>query len=111
MDKLHLKPYTFRGRMMWALYTAAIVSCIISLIFAYCMTHLSVQNELKLQQQTIAIYLLELDKRLGLSLSEHYTMTPSKSVTAVIGISPEQKKSFRKCLLCGKTDCPFRREG
>lgn len=70
MDKLHLKPYTFRGRMMWALYTAAIVSCIISLIFAYCVTHLSVQNELKLQQQTIAIYLLELDKRTNLSVDD-----------------------------------------
>ena len=68
-------------------------------------------GDLALEQQTVFFRLLELEKRLGLSLSEHYTMTPSKSVTAVIGISPEQKKSFRKCLLCGKTDCPFRREG
>ena len=70
MDKLHLKPYTFRGRMMWALYTAAILSCVISLIFASCVTHLSVQNELKLQQQTIAIYLLELNKRTNLSVDD-----------------------------------------
>lgn len=70
MDKLHLKPYTFRGRMMWALYTAAFLSCFISVVFAYCVTHLSVQSELKLQQQTIAIYLLELDKRTNLSVDD-----------------------------------------
>ena len=55
--------------------------------------------------------LLELPKRLGLSLNEHFIMTPSKSVTAVIGISAEPKKSFRKCRNCGRIDCPFRREG
>ena len=70
MDKLHLKPYTFRGRMMWALYTCALLSCIISLIFAYCVTHLTVQRELTIQQQTLAIYLLELDKRTNLPLSD-----------------------------------------
>lgn len=68
-------------------------------------------GDLPLSQQRIFFRLLELEKRLGLSLNEHDIMTPSKSVTAVIGISPEPQKSFRKCLACGKTDCPFRREG
>ena len=68
-------------------------------------------GDLALEQQSVFFRLLDLEKRLGLSLNEHYTMTPSKSVTAVIGISAEPKKSFRKCLTCGRTDCPFRREG
>lgn len=70
MDKLHLKPYTFRGRMMWALYTAAVLSCMISLVFAYFFTHLNVQSERKLQQQSIAVYLLEMEKRTELSLND-----------------------------------------
>ena len=55
--------------------------------------------------------LLQPDKHLGISLSEHFTMTPSKSVTAIIGISNQKGKSFRKCLRCGNKECPFRREG
>lgn len=68
-------------------------------------------GDLALDRQTDFFHLLELGKRLGLSLNEHCIMTPSKSVTAVIGISAEPKKSFRKCLRCGNIDCPFRREG
>ena len=68
-------------------------------------------GDLALGEQAVFFRLLELPKRLGLSLSEAYIMSPSKSVTAVIGLSPERKKSFHKCLRCGKTDCPFRREG
>lgn len=68
-------------------------------------------GDLPLERQRDFFQILELSKRLGLSLNEHFLMTPSKSVTAVIGISSEQRKSFRKCLNCGRTDCPFRREG
>ena len=53
-------------------------------------------GDLALEQQSVFFRLLDLEKRLGLSLNEHYTMAPSKSVTAVIGISAEPKKSFRK---------------
>ena len=70
MDKRHLKFYTFRSRVMWALYTAVIISCVISLIFAYFLTHLNVQNELKLQQQAVAVYLLEMEKRTELPLND-----------------------------------------
>ena len=68
-------------------------------------------GDLSLSRQADFFRLLELPKRLGLSLNEHFIMTPSKSVTAVIGISAEPKKSFRKCRNCGRIDCPFRREG
>lgn len=68
-------------------------------------------GDLSLSRQADFFRLLELPKRLGLSLNEHFIMTPSKSVTAVIGISAEAQKSFRKCRNCGRIDCPFRREG
>ncbi|MGN0795132.1 MAG: ATP-binding protein [Aristaeellaceae bacterium] len=83
MDKLHLKPYTFRGKMISALYVSAVVSCIISLLFAYFLTHLNVQSELKLQQQTIALYLLEMDKRTDLPLNDILYLAQQDDITAV----------------------------
>ena len=68
-------------------------------------------GDLPLARQADFFALLSLNKRLGLSLNEEFLMTPSKSVTAVIGLSAESQKSFHKCLRCGKLDCPFRREG
>ena len=53
---------------------------------------------------------LEAGKRLGITLPEGGLMMPSKSVTAVIGISPV--KGFCRtegCEACEKKDCPYRR--
>ena len=53
---------------------------------------------------------LELSKRIGVTLTDSLLMAPSKSVTAVIGLSPEKQDCHRKgCEECGKTDCNFRR--
>lgn len=49
-------------------------------------------------------------KRIGLSLNESLLMSPSKSVSAIIGICDKQEKpNIKKCSLCKKTDCGFRR--
>lgn len=69
MFKRYLQPYTFRGRLMIALYISAAFSAIISLLFAYVISHVNVQSELQLQQQALAVYLLEMDNRTDLSMS------------------------------------------
>ena len=54
--------------------------------------------------------------RIGLSLTDGFMLTPSKSVTAVIGFSDEQQNSQQsmqktsKCLLCKDKNCGFREE-
>lgn len=63
--------------------------------------------------------LLNCSKTIGISLAKSMQMTPSKSVTAIIGISdidknaPTQDKKMcgKKggCKMCGKTDCLYRR--
>lgn len=68
-------------------------------------------GDLPLSRQVDVFRLLDIEKRLGLRLSDDYTMMPSKSVTALIGISEKKGRSFRRCMNCKKTDCPFRREG
>ena len=69
MVKHYLQPYTFRGRLMIALYVSAAFASVISLLFAYVISHVNVQSELQLQQQALAVYLLEMDQRTDLSMA------------------------------------------
>lgn len=54
---------------------------------------------------------LEAEKRVGITLTEHFLMVPSKSVTAVIGIG-QTPGSCRPegCQSCKKENCAYRRE-
>ena len=52
---------------------------------------------------------LETAKRIGIMLTDSLLMTPSKSVTAVMGVSPKPHRcEVRGCELCSKTDCAYR---
>ena len=53
--------------------------------------------------------LLDLERRLGLSLTDGCMMMPEKSVTAVIGIASAPCEAPRGCAACAKEDCPNRR--
>ena len=53
---------------------------------------------------------LEAGKRIGITLTEGFLMLPSKSVTAVIGVSRTPAACvIEGCEACGKKDCAFRR--
>lgn len=56
--------------------------------------------------------MLECSKRIGITLTEGNLMMPSKSVTAVIGLTTEKYQSChqKNCSRCEKTDCEFREE-
>lgn len=54
---------------------------------------------------------LEAGKRLGIKLTDSFLMMPSKSVTAVMGISSKPLGCrLEGCEACGKKDCLYRRE-
>lgn len=56
------------------------------------------------------ISLLDTPKMIGLSMTESYMLTPTKSVTAVIGISETQTDcDSNACENCKKTDCKYKR--
>ncbi|MEE1315582.1 MAG: vitamin B12 dependent-methionine synthase activation domain-containing protein [Faecalimonas sp.] len=56
------------------------------------------------------LQLLEAAKRIGLTMTDSYMLTPTKSVTAVIGISRENTHCHQSgCEECTKTDCVYRR--
>lgn len=53
---------------------------------------------------------LEAGKRMGIKLTDSLLMMPSKSVTAVMGISGQPYRcDVRGCEVCGKKDCAYRR--
>lgn len=52
---------------------------------------------------------LEAGKRIGLTVTDSLMLAPTKSVTAVIGLSHQKGLCHvHKCATCAKTDCAFR---
>ena len=67
-------------------------------------------GDFPLECQKALIGGLETAKRIGLTLTDSLIMMPSKSVTAVIGISPLPGNCVTAgCEACDKTDCEYRR--
>lgn len=72
-------------------------------------------GDLSLNFQKNIFSVLDCPRKIGLSLNESLIMSPSKSVTAIIGISDKPKPSDNSCTKhscnnCSKTDCSFRRK-
>ena len=67
-------------------------------------------GDFPLSCQTAICRGLETEKRVGVALTEHLLMVPSKSVTAVIGIGRAPGNcGVEGCEACGKMDCAYRR--
>lgn len=75
-------------------------------------------GDFRLEHQTELFRILEVQKRIGVTLTEHLLMMPSKSVTAVIGISDmppdtqcgeQGERQTSGCAACDRTDCSFRK--
>ncbi len=81
--------YTYRSRLMWALYICAAFAGVISLLFAYAISHMNVQNELKLQQQALAVYMLEMDSRTDLPLPVMLAMVDDMEDTHLEQVNPQ----------------------
>lgn len=68
-------------------------------------------GDLPLSIQPDLLNALEAGKRIGIKLTESFLMMPSKSVSAVIGVSEKPHRcEVKGCEACEKTDCPYRRK-
>lgn len=66
-------------------------------------------GDLPMDVQKEIIAILDAPKHIGLSLNESLLMSPSKSVTAFVGIGRNiANKAESKCETCEKYDCTFR---
>ncbi len=68
-------------------------------------------GDLPLALQKDIFRVLDCQRKIGLTLNESLLMSPSKSVTAIIGVSEQcRNSSGSKCKSCNKTNCAFRGE-
>lgn len=66
-------------------------------------------GDLPLAAQKDMFAVLSPEKQIGLTLTDSLLMSPSKSVTAIVGLTNKQEKNItNKCALCDKRDCTFR---
>ena len=70
-------------------------------------------GDMPLSDQFALFRVLDVSRRIGVTLSDSALMIPQKSVTALIGVSDRpQEKRGRGCGSCGMFEnCPYRKEG
>lgn len=67
-------------------------------------------GDFAIQYQEEVLKMLDAAKKIGLTRTESYMLTPSKSVTALIGVGREQTRCPKSgCEVCEKKDCAYRR--
>lgn len=67
-------------------------------------------GDFDIRYQEPIMRMLDCAKQIGLTMTESYMMTPTKSVTAVIGVSRVKERCpIQGCEACDKKDCPYRR--
>ena len=67
-------------------------------------------GDFDIRYQEPIVRMLNCAKTIGLTLTDSFMMTPTKSVTAVIGISSHKDRCpISGCEVCAKTDCEYRR--
>lgn len=69
-------------------------------------------GDFPLEAQKEMFALLDPARQIGVSLNESLLMSPSKSVTAIMGIKQEKCENTleQKCADCNKADCIFRKQ-
>lgn len=67
-------------------------------------------GDFSIEHQGEVLRMLDAAKTIGLTMTGSSMLTPTKSVTAVIGLSTTKEPCHRKgCEACDKTDCIYRR--
>lgn len=68
-------------------------------------------GDFPIEYQADLLRLLDCQKKIGLTATDSFMLAPSKSVTAVIGLTTEKKSChISKCMECKSLNCPFRKE-
>ena len=67
-------------------------------------------GDLPLEFQREIFCILKPEKSIGAYLTDSLMMVPSKTVSAIVGITDTPKQTEHSCKTCVKTDCEFRKE-
>lgn len=90
MDKrFHIRPYTFRGRLLLFLLLAAVAACVISAAGSFMMGIGAIAHEMEANEHEMAVYLLGLEQKTELSPAEMLVMTTNEELVGNIVERPE----------------------
>ena len=114
LDRL-IQKYSVRSTAKALLFQAIGAERIESLCDTFC-KELSCANvrvspgygDLPLESQKRIFLELDCFRKIGVSLTDGYLMSPTKSVTAIVGIA--NAETATGCQACEKKDCEFRKE-
>ncbi len=68
-------------------------------------------GDFPIEYQKNLLDMLQATKKIGIALTDSFMLTPTKSITALIGMTKDKTGcSIAKCKLCPNVDCPFRKE-
>ena len=68
-------------------------------------------GDFSISHQEEILRMTDAPKKIGLTMTNGSMLTPTKSITAVLGISDKNILCHREgCEVCEKTDCDYRRE-
>lgn len=68
-------------------------------------------GDFSIEHQHYITRMIDSAKTIGLTITDSLMMTPTKSVTAVIGLSTSEENCHRQgCEACSKKDCIYRRD-
>ncbi len=65
-------------------------------------------GDLPLTAQKDIFVVLDCARKIGLTLNDSLLMSPTKSVTAIVGIGGNEGETIHKCSTCSLQDCAFR---
>ena len=66
-------------------------------------------GDFPLEAQESVFKALDCHRKIGLALNDSLLMSPSKSVTAIVGLGAADGAKLSGCASCDKLDCAFRR--
>ena len=90
MDKkLRIRPYSFRNRMLAALFLCALAACLFSAIGSFVVSVVNLSNEMAANEREAAIYLLGLDQKTALDPEEMISMARRENLSLAVVASPE----------------------
>lgn len=67
-------------------------------------------GDFPIEKQRDFFLALDCERKIGLTLTSGLLMSPTKSVTALIGLSKVCANAAQGCENCGKSDCEFRKQ-
>ena len=67
-------------------------------------------GELSLDCQPDILRVLDAPKKIGLSCTGTNMLTPTKSITAIMGIRPGERQAIKHCSVCNLEQCAYKKE-